>query len=127
MSALLDTVRRFVDEEALPAVARYDREDAYPEPLVERMCELGLFGTAIGEEHGGLGLDLVTYAQIVAEISRAWISLSGVMNTHFMAAWMLQTYGTAEQQERLLPRMATGEVRGAGTRSGSPTACAPAS
>jgi alkylation response protein AidB-like acyl-CoA dehydrogenase len=110
---LLDVVTRFVDEEAMPAVARYDREDAYPEPLVDRMCELGLFGTAIGEEHGGLGLDLVTYAKIVAEISRAWISLSGVMNTHFMAAWMLQRFGTREQQERLLPRMATGELRGA--------------
>jgi butyryl-CoA dehydrogenase len=110
---LLDAVRRFVDEEALPEVARYDREDAYPEPLVERMRELGLFGVAIGSEHGGLGLDLVTYARIVAEVSRAWISLSGVMHTHFMAAWMLQAYGTPEQQRRLLPRMATGEVRGA--------------
>jgi butyryl-CoA dehydrogenase len=110
---LLETVRRFVDEEALPAVARYDREDSYPEPLVDRMRELGLFGTAIGEAHGGLGLDLVTYAKVVAEISRAWISLSGVMNTHFMAAWMLQSFGTPEQQDRLLPRMATGELRGA--------------
>jgi alkylation response protein AidB-like acyl-CoA dehydrogenase len=110
---LLEAVRRFVDDEALPAVAAYDRDDAYPGPLVERMCELGLFGTAIPEEHGGLGLDLVTYAKIVAEISRAWISLSGVMNTHFMAAWMLQRFGTADQQARLLPRMATGDVRGA--------------
>jgi alkylation response protein AidB-like acyl-CoA dehydrogenase len=110
---LLETVRRFVDEEALPAVAQYDREDSYPEPLVDRMRELGLFGTAISEEHGGLGLDLVTYAKVVAEISRAWISLSGVMNTHFMAAWMLQNFGTAEQQDRLLPQMATGELRGA--------------
>jgi alkylation response protein AidB-like acyl-CoA dehydrogenase len=110
---LLDEVRRFVDDEALPAVAQYDRDDAYPEPLVERMRELGLFGTAIPEEHGGLGLDLVTYARIVAEVSRAWISLSGVMNTHFMASWMLLSFGTREQQERLLPRMATGEVRGA--------------
>jgi alkylation response protein AidB-like acyl-CoA dehydrogenase len=111
--SLLDAVTRFVDEEALPAVAAYDREDAYPEPLVQRMCELGLFGTAIGEEHGGLGLDLVTYAEVVAEVSRAWISLSGVMNTHFMAAWMLQRFGTREQRDRLLPRMATGELRGA--------------
>jgi butyryl-CoA dehydrogenase len=110
---LLETVRRFVDDEAMPAVARYDREDSYPEPLVERMCELGLFGTAIDAEHGGLGLDLVTYAKVVAELSRAWISLSGVMNTHFMAAWMLKTYGTPEQQARVLPRMATGELRGA--------------
>ncbi len=110
---LLDVVTRFVDEEAMPAVAAYDRDDAYPEPLVERMCELGLFGTAIPREHGGLGLDLLTYAKVVAEISRAWISLSGVMNTHFMAAWMLQRFGTAEQQERLLPPMATGELRGA--------------
>jgi alkylation response protein AidB-like acyl-CoA dehydrogenase len=111
--SLLDAVTRFVDEEALPAVAAYDREDAYPEPLVQRMCELGLFGTAIGEEHGGLGLDLLTYAEVVAEVSRAWISLSGVMNTHFMAAWMLQRFGTREQRDRLLPRMATGELRGA--------------
>jgi alkylation response protein AidB-like acyl-CoA dehydrogenase len=90
---LLELVTAFVDEEAIPAVAAHDREDSYPEPLVARMCELGLFGTAIAEEHGGLGLDLVTYAKVVAEISRAWISLSGVMNTHFMAAWMLQTHG----------------------------------
>jgi butyryl-CoA dehydrogenase len=111
--ALLERVRRFVDDEALPAVAAFDRDDAYPEPLVDRMCELGLFGTAIAEEHGGLGLDIVTYARIVAEVSRAWISLSGVMNTHFMAAWMLQHHGTREQRDRLLPRMATGELRGA--------------
>ncbi len=110
---LLDVVTRFVEDEAMPAVAAYDRDDAYPEPLVERMCELGLFGTAIPEEHGGLGLDLVTYAKIVAEVSRAWISLSGVMNTHFMASWMLLSFGTPEQQERLLPRMAAGELRGA--------------
>lgn len=111
--ALLETVRRFVDEEAMPEIARYDREDAYPAPLVERMCDLGLFGTAIPEDYGGLGLDLVTYAKVVAEVSRAWISLSGVMNTHFMASWMLLNFGTQEQRERLLPRMATGELRGA--------------
>src|SRR3954453_10197876 len=104
---LLGEVRRFVDDEALPAVAQYDRDDSYPEPLVERMRELGLFGTAIPEEHGGLGLDLVTYAKIVAEVSRAWISLSGVMNTHFMASWMLQNHGTADQRGRLPPPVAT--------------------
>ena len=111
--ALLASVREFVDREVLPVVAHYDLEDEYPEPLVERMRELGLFGLTVPEEHGGLGLDLTGYARVVKELSRGWISLSGVVNTHFMGAFMLRTFGTAAQQEHFLPRMATGEVRAA--------------
>ena len=111
--ALLASVREFVDREVLPVVAHYDLEDEYPEPLVERMRELGLFGLTVPEEHGGLGLDLTSYARVVKELSRGWISLSGVVNTHFMGAFMLRTFGTAAQQEHFLPRMATGEVRAA--------------
>ncbi len=74
------------------------------------MKELGLFGVTIPEEYGGLGLDLTTYALIQVELSRGWMSLSGVLNTHFISAWMIAAHGTEEQRERYLPRMATGEL-----------------
>ena len=110
---IVATIRDFVDRDVLPSVARYDHADEFPAPLVQTMKELGLFGTTIPVEYGGLGLDLTTYALIVEELSRGWISLSGVINTHFMASFMIKTFGTAEQKERLLPRTATGEIRSA--------------
>jgi alkylation response protein AidB-like acyl-CoA dehydrogenase len=110
---ILRTIRDFVDREVLPNVARYDHADEFPGPLVETMKELGLFGVTIPERYGGLGLDLTTYALIVKELSRGWISLSGVLNTHFMASFMVKTFGSEEQKERLLPRMARGEIRSA--------------
>ena len=110
---ILRTIRDFVDRDVLPNVARYDHADEFPTPLVQTMKELGLFGTTIPVEYGGLGLDLTTYALIVEELSRGWISLSGVINTHFMASFMIKTFGTDEQKARLLPRMAAGEIRSA--------------
>ena len=77
------------------------------------MKELGLFGVTIPEEYGGMGLDLTTYAMIVEELSRGWISISGVVNTHFIGSYLLMKFGTDEQKERLLPKMATGEIRAA--------------
>jgi alkylation response protein AidB-like acyl-CoA dehydrogenase len=112
-SEILRTIRDFVDRDVLPNVARYDHADEFPAPLVQTMKELGLFGTTIPVQYGGLGLDLTTYALIVAELSRGWISLSGVINTHFMASFMIKTFGTEEQKERLLPPMAAGELRSA--------------
>lgn len=111
--AILRTVREFVDKDVLPNVAKYDRADEFPQPLYEQMVEMGLFGMTIPEEHGGLGLDVLTYALVVAELSRGWISLTGIMNTHFMAAWMIHTFGTPAQKAELLPLMATAEVRAA--------------
>ncbi|BDZ39313.1 acyl-CoA dehydrogenase family protein [Microbacterium suwonense] len=110
---LVALVREFVDREVLPVASKFDHADEFPTDLVEQMKEIGLFGITIPEEFGGLGLDLYTYALIVRELSRGWISLSGVINTHFMAAWMLMTYGTEEQKATYLPRMATGESRSA--------------
>jgi butyryl-CoA dehydrogenase len=110
---VLDTIRDFVEKDVIPSVPELDRADEFPEQLVETMKELGLFGTTIPEEHGGLGLDLTTYALIVEELSRGWISLSGVLNTHFIASFMLTTFGTGEQKDRYLPRMARGEIRSA--------------
>jgi butyryl-CoA dehydrogenase len=105
------TVREWVEREVYPVASTYEHADEFPEPLVEDMKRLGLFGVTIPEEYGGLGLDLLTYALIQIELSRGWMSLSGVLNTHFISAWMIETYGTAEQKERYLPRMASGELR----------------
>jgi butyryl-CoA dehydrogenase len=110
---LLATIREFVDRDVLPNASRFDHADEFPSELVETMRTLGLFGVMIPEEHGGLGLDLETYALIVAELSRGWISLSGVLNTHFIGAYMIDTFGNEAQKERYLPRMATGDLRAA--------------
>jgi len=111
--AILEMVRQFVDEQILPHAAHYDAQDEYPTPIVDQMKELGLFGVTIPEEYGGMGLDLTTYTMIVEELSRGWISISGVVNTHFIGSYLLMKYGTDAQKERLLPRMATGEIRAA--------------
>src|SRR3954449_4235064 len=111
--AILEMVRQFVDEQIIPQAEHYDAADEFPEPIVEQMKELGLFGTTIPEEYGGMGLDLTTYAMIVEELSRGWISISGVVNTHFIGSYLLMKFGTDEQRERLLPKMATGEIRAA--------------
>ena len=111
--AILEMVRQFVDEQILPVAEHYDAVDEFPEPVVAQMRELGLFGVTIPEEFGGMGLDLTTYAMIVEELSRGWISISGIVNTHFIGSYLLMKFGTTEQQERLLPRMATGEIRAA--------------
>jgi alkylation response protein AidB-like acyl-CoA dehydrogenase len=109
--AVVATVREWVEREVYPVASEYEHADEYPAPLVEDMKRLGLFGVTIAEEYGGLGLDLLTYVLIQIELSRGWMSLSGVLNTHFISAWMIATYGTEEQRGRYLPRMATGELR----------------
>jgi len=110
---ILATVRDFVDKEILPHATAWEHADTYPQDVVKGMRELGLFGLMIDEEYGGLGESLLTYALVVEEIARGWMSVSGIINTHFIVAYMLRQQGTDEQKQRLLPRMATGEVRGA--------------
>jgi alkylation response protein AidB-like acyl-CoA dehydrogenase len=110
---ILSTVRAFVDKEILPNVHELEQADEYPEEIVKGMAEMGLFGLTISEEYGGLGESLLTYALVVEQIARGWMSVSGVINTHFIVAYLLMQHGTQEQKQRLLPRMATGEVRGA--------------
>ncbi|HET7417621.1 MAG TPA: acyl-CoA dehydrogenase family protein [Solirubrobacterales bacterium] len=111
--AIIEMVRQFADEQIIPNAEHYDHEDSFPEPIVEQMKELGLFGVTIPEEYGGMGLDLTTYAMIVEELSRGWISISGVVNTHFIGSYLLMKFGTDEQKEYFLPKMATGEIRAA--------------
>jgi alkylation response protein AidB-like acyl-CoA dehydrogenase len=111
--AITEMVRRFADNEIIPVAEEFDHEDKFPEAIVEQMKELGLFGVTIPEEYGGMGLDLTTYAMIVEELSRGWISISGVVNTHFIGSYLLLKYGTDEQKDYFLARMATGEIRAA--------------
>jgi len=111
--AITEMVHQFADEQILPNAEHYDHEDSFPEPIVEQMKELGLFGVTIPEEYGGMGLDLTTYAMIVEELSRGWISISGVINTHFIGSYLLMKFGSEEQRQKYLPRMATGEIRAA--------------
>jgi alkylation response protein AidB-like acyl-CoA dehydrogenase len=110
---ILSTVRSFVDKKVIPAAQELEHADEYPQEIVDQMKEMGLFGLTIPEEYGGLGESLLTYALVVEEIARGWMSVSGVINTHFIVAYMLAQHGTEEQKQRLLPKMATGEVRGA--------------
>jgi alkylation response protein AidB-like acyl-CoA dehydrogenase len=111
--AITEMVRQFVDNEVIPIAEEYDHEDKFPERVVEQMKELGLFGVTIPEEYGGMGLDLTTYAMIVEELSRGWISVSGIVNTHFIGSYLLMKFGTDEQKEYFLPKMATGQIRAA--------------
>ncbi|MBV8385509.1 MAG: acyl-CoA dehydrogenase family protein [Acidimicrobiia bacterium] len=109
---LVEAVRTFVTKEVLPVASDLEHADEYPEALVEQMRAMGLFGVTIPTEYGGLGLDIVTYARIVEEIAFGWMSLTGILNTHFITATLIASEGTDEQKDRWLERMATGELRG---------------
>jgi alkylation response protein AidB-like acyl-CoA dehydrogenase len=109
---ILATVRTFVEKEILPHANALEHADTYPQDIVDGMKEMGLFGLTIPEEYGGLGESLLTYALVVEQIARGWMSVSGVINTHFIVAHMITQHGTDEQKQRYLPRMAAGEVRG---------------
>jgi alkylation response protein AidB-like acyl-CoA dehydrogenase len=109
---ILAAVRQFVDKEVIPTAQALEHTDTYPQQIVDQMCDMGLFGLMIPQAYGGLGESLLTYALCVEELARGWMSISGVINTHFIVAYMLRQHGTEAQKNRYLPRMATGEVRG---------------
>ena len=100
---LVETIRRFVAREVIPVASELEHADRYPDEIVGQMKEMGLFGVTIPEEYGGLGLDLLTYIGVVEELSYGWMSLSGVINTHTIAATILVSHGTEEQRRRWLP------------------------
>lgn len=111
--AIVKAVREFVEQEVFPIADDLEHKDEFPEKIVEQLKEMGLFGLTIPEEFGGAGMDVMTYALVVSELSRGWMSLSGILNTHFMAAYLLRRHGTDDQKQRWLPKMATGELRAA--------------
>ena len=110
---IIDTVARFVAREVLPVASEFEHEDRFPADIIEQMRDLGLFGITIPEAYGGLGLDLLTYIGVIEELAYGWMSLTGVVNTHTMAATLLMTHGSEDQQTRFLPSMASGARRGA--------------
>ena len=110
---IVAAVREFVDRDVIPHASRLEHDDEFPESMVATMREMGLFGTTIPEEYGGLGLGFDTYAMIVIELSRGWVTLSGIMNGSFIAATMIGLHGTEEQKQTWLPRLASCEIRAA--------------
>jgi len=111
--AVVDLVRRFVDEQVRPVARQLEHEDAYPDQLIELMKQMGIFGLAIPEPAGGSLVSTACYAAVTAELARGWMSLAGAMGGHTVVAKLLVLFGTAEQKSRYLPRMATGEIRAA--------------
>ncbi len=104
---LQTTLRRFVEREVIPVASEYEHADAYPEPIVKQMAEMGLFGCILPAEYGGQEMDFVSYAIICEELSRGWMSLAGILNSHLMMALMTQWYGTEEQKREYLPTFAS--------------------
>ena len=107
---ILRAVREFVDSEILPVATELDHSDTYPAAIVEGLKQLGVFGLTIDPEYGGLGESLLTYSLVVEELSRGWMSISGIINTHFIVSYLISRHGTAEQKAAFLPGMAAGEV-----------------
>jgi alkylation response protein AidB-like acyl-CoA dehydrogenase len=110
--AIVEAVREFVERDVRPAAPALEHADRYPREMVERMKRMGLFGALVPAEYGGLGLDVSTYARIIEELCRGFMSLAGVINSHTMAALIVHQHGTEEQRLRLLPRFASGQARG---------------
>jgi alkylation response protein AidB-like acyl-CoA dehydrogenase len=105
-------VRDFVEREIIPVEHDLEHDDIYPDDIVRKMKELGFFGFAISEQWGGAGLSYETYARVCEEIARGWMSITGVINTHFLVSYLIETFGTDEQKQRFLPKLATGEHHG---------------
>jgi len=110
---IVETVRRFVANEVVPVASDLEHEDRFPVEIVQQMRDLGLFGVTIPESYGGLGLDLLTYIGVIEELAYGWMSLTGIINTHTMAATLIMAHGNEEQKQRWLPVLASGDRRGA--------------
>ena len=106
---ILAAVHDFVDNEIIPVANELEHADEYPQAIVDQLKEMGVFGLMIPEEYGGLGESLLTYALVVEEIARGWMSVSGIINTHFIVAYMIIQHGTDEQKQRFLPRIREGD------------------
>jgi len=110
--AFLDTIEKWIQRDVKPVVKKYDHADEWPAEIVNQMKELGLFGATVSQEYGGLGLSARTYAKIVMRIAAEWMSITGVFNSHLMLALAIEKFGTEDQKQRYLPRLASGELRG---------------
>jgi alkylation response protein AidB-like acyl-CoA dehydrogenase len=109
---ILDTVEKFLEADVRPHVHHLEHDDIYPQEIVDKMKELGLFGLMIDPAYGGFGISTLTYARIIEKISAVWMSVSGIINSHMIMAMTVQRCGTEEQKAHYLPKFATGELRG---------------
>ena len=109
--AIVQTVRDFVDKQVRPAVRELEHANTYPEALIDAMKDMGIYGLAIPEPYGFAAVSMPCYAQVTEELARGWMSLAGAMGGHTVVAKLLLQFGTDEQKQRYLPRMATGELR----------------
>ncbi len=110
---IVAAVRTWVDRDVIGSADDFEHADEFPQVMFDQMCEFGLFGATIDPAYGGLGLDATTYARIIEELSRGWMSLAGIVNTHKIAATMISRFGTDDQKQSLLPRMVDGSFRAA--------------
>jgi alkylation response protein AidB-like acyl-CoA dehydrogenase len=108
---MIALVRRFVDDHVKPEVRKYEESDTYPEPIIEEMKQLGCFGLLAPSACGGVDVSTAAFAQVTEELARGWMSLAGAIGGHSVITYLIKTFGTAEQQDRYLSRMATGEIR----------------
>ena len=109
---VLESVDRFLDKDVAPYAHDLEADDTYPQEIVDKMVDMGLFGATIGAEYGGLGLSVSTYAKIVERVSTVWMSVSGIFNSHLIMAAAVERAGTDEQKAKWLPKFASGELRG---------------
>src|SRR5215831_20340173 len=110
--AVVEEVRLFVEREVITVAHDLEKNDSYPIDLIDKLRALGVFSATIPEKYGGLGFDLLTYVQIIEQLSRGWMSLAGILNTHILVAYMIAAFGTETQRQRFLPVMALGDKRG---------------
>jgi hypothetical protein len=108
---IVQTVREFVDREVRPVARELEHSNSYPEALIEQMKQLGIFGLAIPQPWGEAPVSMPCYALVTTELARGWMSLAGAMGGHTVVSKLLVHFGTQQQQDRYLPRMATGEIR----------------
>ena len=110
---MVDLVAKFVDSEVRPVAAELEHSDTYPAALIEAMQAMGVFGLVIPQPYGEAAVSTACFARIVIELSRGWMSLAGAMGGHSVISKLLVLFGTEEQKQRWLPRLATGEIRAA--------------
>lgn len=108
---LVETVRAFIDRDVKPTVRDVEHANTYPEAWIEQMKQIGLYGLAIPEEYGGSPVSMPCYVEVTQELSRGWMSLAGAMGGHTVVAKLIGLFGTEEQKQTYLPRLATGELR----------------
>ncbi len=110
-AVIIREVKRFVDKEVIPVATELEHKNEYPAALVDQLAEMGVFAMTIGSEYGGLGLPFVTYAAVVEELSRGWMSVAGFVNTHVIVSYIIENFGTDEQKRQWLPIMVEGKQR----------------